>query len=61
MTNPADPTKPTSLTFQVSGVVASGTPYPVRLRVDGVDSMPFVATGTPPKFSFDPNQSVKVT
>jgi hypothetical protein len=45
----------------VPGVVASATPYPVRLRVDGVDSMPFVATGSPPKFSFDPNQSVKVT
>jgi Pvc16 N-terminal domain len=61
MTNPADTTKPTSLTFQVPGVVASPTAYPVRLRVDGVDSMPFVATGTPPKFAFDPNQSVKVT
>jgi len=61
MTNPADTTKPTSLTFQVPGVVAAATPYPVRLRVDGVDSMPFVATGSPPKFSFDPNQSVKVT
>jgi hypothetical protein len=61
MTNPADTTKPTSLTFQVPGVVASATPYPVRLRVDGVDSMPFVATGSPPKFSFDSNQSVKVT
>src|SRR6266404_3258863 len=59
MTNPGDLTKPTSLTFQVPGVVV-GT-YPVRLRVDGVDSMPFVATGTPPKFAFDPNQSVKVT
>ena len=61
MTNPADTTKPTSLTFQVPGVVASNTAYPVRLRVDGVDSIPFVATGSPPKFSFDPNQSVKVT
>jgi len=61
MTNPADTTKPTSLTFQIPGVVASPTPYPVRLRVDGVDSMPFVAAGSPPKFSFDPNQSVKVT
>lgn len=59
MTNPGDLTKPTSLTFQVPGVVA-GT-YPVRLRVDGVDSMPFLATGSPPKFAFDPNQSVKVT
>lgn len=61
MTNPADTTKPTSLTFQVPGVAASAALYPVRLRVDGVDSMPFVATGSPPKFAFDPNQSVKVT
>ncbi len=61
MTNPADTSKPTSLTFQVPGVIAATTPYPVRLRVDGVDSMPFVATGSPPKFSFDSNQSVKVT
>jgi hypothetical protein len=61
MTNPADTTKPTSLTFQVPGMVAAATAYPVRLRVDGVDSMPFLATGSPPKFAFDPNQSVKVT
>jgi Pvc16 N-terminal domain len=61
MTNPADTTKPSSLTFLVPGVVASPSAYPVRLRVDGVDSMPFVATGSPPKFAFDPNQSVKVT
>jgi hypothetical protein len=61
MTNPADTTKPTTLTFQVLGVVASPTAYPVRLRVDGVDSMPIVSTGSPPKFAFDPNQSVKVT
>jgi hypothetical protein len=61
ISNPADTTKPTSLTFQVPGMVASSTAYPVRLRVDGVDSMPFVTTGSPPKFSFDPNQSVKVT
>jgi Pvc16 N-terminal domain len=61
LSNPADTTKPTSLTFQVPGMVASTAAYPVRLRVDGVDSMPFVATGSPPKFAFDPNQSVKVT
>jgi hypothetical protein len=61
MTNPADTSKPTSLTFQVPGMVAAATAYPVRMRVDGVDSMPFVATGSPPKFAFDPNQSVKVS
>jgi hypothetical protein len=61
ITNPADTTKPTSLTFQVPGMAAASSPYPVRLRVDGVDSMSFLATGSPPKFAFDPNQSVKVT
>lgn len=59
ITNPADTTKPTSLTFAVSGV-AKGS-YPVRLRVDGVDSMPFVVSGTPPVPSFDPAQVVTAT
>ena len=61
LTNPADTTQPTTLTFQLTGVGAATDPYPVRLRVDGVDSMPFVASGSPVKFSFDPNQSVKVS
>ncbi len=59
--NPGDLTKPSVLTFQILGVSADPDPYPVRLRVDGVDSMPIVSSGTPPKFAFDPAQSVKVS
>lgn len=39
--------------------VAAGT-YTIRLRVDGVDSLPMRLTGTPPRFEFDPNQQVTV-
>jgi hypothetical protein len=56
---PADPTLPSTLTFDLTGV-ATGT-YLVRLRVDGVDSNPVVRTGTPPKPAFDANQQVVVS
>lgn len=36
-------------------------PYPVRLRVDGADSLPFAITGTPPRLEYDPDQMVTVT
>lgn len=55
---PANPTQPTTLTFTVPGVPA-GT-YVLRLRVDGVDSIPVIQTGTPPLPSFDPAQTVTV-
>ena len=55
---PGDATQPTTLTFEVSGV-AAGT-YIVRLRVDGIDSLPVVVTGSPPAFTFDPQQTVTV-
>ncbi len=55
---PADTTQPTTLAFTIPGVVA-GT-YPVRLRVDGIDSLPVIFSGTPPRFDFDPLQSVNV-
>jgi hypothetical protein len=58
ITTPGDPAQPTTVTFTVSGVVAGS--YVVRLRVDGVDSIPVVATGTPPVPSFDPAQTVVV-
>lgn len=58
VSTPADPTQPTSLTFSIGGVVAGG--YVVRLRVDGVDSIPVVYGGTPPVASFDPAQKVTV-
>lgn len=42
---------------------ADGTPAPrtVRLRVDGVDSIPVLIDGSPPLPRFDPNQQVSIT
>lgn len=59
LSNPADVTQPSTLTFQVPSA-AAGT-YVVRLRVDGVDSLPIVRSGTPPVLGFDPNQQVIIT
>jgi hypothetical protein len=56
---PADTSQPTTLTFLVTGVTAGR--YVTRLRVDGVDSLPVIITGTPPAFQFDPAQTVIVT
>jgi hypothetical protein len=58
ITSPADPTKPTTLKFNLPAITAGS--YLVRLRVDGVDSIPVVFTGTPPVPSFDPAQTVVV-
>ena len=58
ITTPADTTKPSTITFTIPGV-AAGT-YVVRLRVDGVDSMP-ITSGKPPSAGFDAAQQVKVT
>jgi hypothetical protein len=57
ITTPADPTAVTSLTFTVRDVVAGV--YVVRLRVDGVDSIPVDFTTTPPQF--DAAQRVTIT
>jgi len=53
---PADPLQPTTLTFTVNGVLAGA--YVIRLRVDGVDSIPVTITGS--KLDFDPQQRVTV-
>lgn len=55
---PNFPQTPTTLTFVVPEVPA-GT-YPVRLRVDGVDSIPVSYAGDPPLPAFDPEQQVQV-
>jgi hypothetical protein len=55
---PADPTQPTTLKFKIPGVAAGD--YLARLRVDGVDSLPVVLSGAPPRLSFDSSQRVKV-
>ena len=59
ITNPPVTTNPTTLTFVVPDVEAGE--YVVRLRVDGVDSIPVLHAGTPPLPSFDPAQKVTVT
>jgi hypothetical protein len=58
VTNPADLTQPTTLTFTVPSVVAGE--YLVRLRVEGIDSIPAIFAGTPPTLQFDIKQKVKV-
>ena len=59
LTTPADTSQPTTLTFDLEDVVAGS--HIVRLRVDGVDSLPVIAAGTPPQPSFDPAQTVTVS
>jgi hypothetical protein len=56
---PADNTQPTTLTF-LAPATAAGE-YMVRLRVDGIDSLPVLVNGTPARLEFDPSQKVTVT
>ncbi len=58
LNTPADTSQPTTLTFSIPSVAAGS--YPVRLRVDGIDSLPVVYGGTPPTLTFDSNQTVVV-
>jgi hypothetical protein len=62
---PADKLEPTRLTFKVpSGLpVVPGTPdvIIVRLRVDGVDSLPITLSATPPTLTFANDQKVTVS
>lgn len=59
VTSPPDEQQPTELTFDLEAVPAGE--YLVRLRVNGIDSLPVTSTGTPPQFAFDPSQKVTVT
>lgn len=59
MANPGDPAQPTTLTFTTPALPAGE--HLVRLRVDGVDSLPFLLTGVPPLLHFDPDQKVTVS
>ena len=52
------PTDPTILDFAITNVPAGE--YLVRLRVDGIDSLPITITGSPAVFDFDPQQTVTV-
>ena len=56
--NPVDPTQPTAIDFTVPAVLAGQ--YMVRLRVNGIDSLPITMTGSPPAFNVDPAQRVTV-
>jgi len=59
ISTPGTLTQPTTLTFALPGIAAGD--YVVRLRVEGIDSLPVVFSGTPPTYAFDPAQTVHVT
>lgn len=59
ITTPADATQATTLTFAIPSVAAGD--HLVRLRVQGVDSLPITLSGSPPKLSFDSQQTLHVT
>lgn len=59
ISTPANTALPTTLSFAILGVKAGD--HVVRLRVDGIDSLPVTYAGTPPRFEFDPQQTVVVT
>jgi hypothetical protein len=54
------PEKTDKLTFVVKNAPAVKD-LSVYLRVDGVNSMPIIRTGLPPRFEFDPSQKVTIT
>jgi hypothetical protein len=53
-----DLTQPTTVTFTMPALAAGE--YVVRLRVDGVDSLPVLVSGSPPRLDFDQEQKVIV-
>lgn len=55
---PVDDTLPTTLDFTVRNVAAGS--YPVRLRVDGIDSLPVQLAPNTGGLDFDPQQTVVV-
>jgi hypothetical protein len=59
ITTPADPTARTTITFTVDNALSKATPYVLRLRVDGADSIPIDFSGDTPEF--DDSQKVLVT
>ena len=56
---PADSSALTTVTFTVDSAVAKPAPYVVRLRIDGVDSIPVDFSGDTPTFA--DNQKVTIT
>jgi hypothetical protein len=57
VTTPADPDADTTLVFPISDAAAGA--YVVRVRVDGVDSIPIDFAASPPQF--DSDQTVTIT
>jgi len=55
---PADTTQPSTITFAAPALAAGE--YLLRLRVDGIDSLPVLTSGSPPVFGFDPAQKLVV-
>jgi hypothetical protein len=51
ITTPSDSTAPSTVTFTVNDVTAKPEPYVVRLRIDGVDSIPVDFSGNTPTFA----------
>jgi hypothetical protein len=56
---PVDSLALTTLTFTIDNATARATPYVLRLRVDGVDSIPVDFSGDTPQFA--DNQKVTIT
>jgi hypothetical protein len=59
ITTPGDPTQPTSITFDIPPLEAGE--YLLRLRIEGIDSLPVQTAGSPPVFAFDPAQKLVIT
>lgn len=53
-----DATAPSTLRFTVENVAARTTPYVLRLRIDGVDSIPVDFSGDTPQFADDQKVTV---
>ena len=61
ISTPSDISQPTTIKLSIPNAKKRSDPYPVRLRVDGADSLPFVLKGTPTRLEYDPAQLVTVT
>lgn len=59
VSTPANPAAVGTLTFTVENALARNIPYVVRLRIDGVDSIPVDFSGDTPQFAA--NQEVTIT
>jgi hypothetical protein len=59
VTTPADPLLPSEVTVSATGVPVGS--HVLRLRVQGIDSLPTRLAGTPPRLEFDPGQMLSVS